>query len=125
MDVPIEGASTPAYAGKYENLALTRDEHGVLVLRFHTDDGPIVFTGRTHEDLPAALEEISLDRENKALVQRQTLNINLRRRIIQDVPFGMALKVSLPPTSPIRGELAPMLKGVRVAARARGCRRSV
>ena len=68
MDASLGGASTPAYAGKYENLAVTRDEHGVLVLRFHTDEGPIVFTGKTHEDLPAALEEISLDRENKALV---------------------------------------------------------
>jgi enoyl-CoA hydratase/carnithine racemase len=27
-----------------------------------------VFTGQTHQDFPAALEEISLDRENKALV---------------------------------------------------------
>jgi hypothetical protein len=27
-----------------------------------------VFTGQTHQDFPAALEEISLDRENTALV---------------------------------------------------------
>jgi enoyl-CoA hydratase/carnithine racemase len=58
----------PAYFDRYENLAFTRDDHGVLVLRFHTAVGPVVFTGRIHEDLPSALEEISLDRENKALV---------------------------------------------------------
>jgi hypothetical protein len=52
--------STPAYFDKYENLALARDEDGVLVLRFHTDGGPLVFTGRTHADFLAALEEISL-----------------------------------------------------------------
>jgi enoyl-CoA hydratase/carnithine racemase len=40
----------------------------VLIVRFHTDGGPVVFTGQTHEDLPAALEQISLDRDNKALV---------------------------------------------------------
>jgi enoyl-CoA hydratase/carnithine racemase len=56
-----------AYFDKYENLAFTRD-NGVLTLRFHTNSGPIIFTGQTHEDLPAALEEIALDRENEALV---------------------------------------------------------
>jgi enoyl-CoA hydratase/carnithine racemase len=58
----------PAYFDEYENLGLSRDDDGVLVLRFHTNGGPIVFTGQTHQDLPAALEAISLDRDNKALV---------------------------------------------------------
>src|ERR1700745_3691555 len=58
----------PAYASSYENLAFTRDDDGVLVLRFHTNGGPITFTGRTHSDSPAALEQISLDHDNKALV---------------------------------------------------------
>jgi enoyl-CoA hydratase/carnithine racemase len=58
----------PAYASRYANMAFARDDQGVLVLRFHTDGGPVVFTGQTHEDLPVALEEISLDRANKALV---------------------------------------------------------
>ena len=58
----------PAYADKHENLTLTRVDDGVLVLRFHTRAGPDVFTGQTHQDFPAALEEISLGRENKALV---------------------------------------------------------
>lgn len=60
--------SSSAYMGKYENLAFTRDDDGVLVLRFHTNGGPILFTGQTHEDFPAALEELSLDQANKALV---------------------------------------------------------
>ena len=60
--------STPSYFESYENLAFARDDQGVLVMRFHTNGGPIVFTGRTHEDFPAALEEISLDRDNRALV---------------------------------------------------------
>lgn len=60
--------ANPDYFDKYENLAFTRDEHGVLLLRFHTDGAPIVFTGQTHEDFPAALEELSLDTGNKALV---------------------------------------------------------
>ncbi len=60
--------TNPAYFDKYENFAFTRDDDGVLVLRFHTNGGPIVFTGQTHQDFPAALEEMALDRDNKALV---------------------------------------------------------
>jgi enoyl-CoA hydratase/carnithine racemase len=59
---------TPSYFDKYENFSFIRDEAGVLVLRFHTKGGPIVFTGQTHQDLPGALEEISLDHGNAALV---------------------------------------------------------
>ena len=31
-------SSSPDYFGRYENLALTRSESGVLTLRFHTGD---------------------------------------------------------------------------------------
>jgi enoyl-CoA hydratase/carnithine racemase len=68
VNVATRGVATPAYANRYENLAFTRDADGVLVLRFHTSGGPIIFTGKTHEDLPGALEEVSLDSENTALV---------------------------------------------------------
>ena len=47
--------TTPSYFDAYENLAMTRDGNGVLTVRFHTDGGPMVFTGRTHEDFPRAL----------------------------------------------------------------------
>ena len=60
--------STPEYFEKYENLAFTRDDYGVLVLRFHTNGGPVVFTGQMHQELPVALEELSLDLDNRALV---------------------------------------------------------
>jgi enoyl-CoA hydratase/carnithine racemase len=58
----------PSYFDRYDNLAFSREDDGVLVLRFHTNGGPITFTGQTHEDLPAALEELSLDADNAALV---------------------------------------------------------
>ena len=60
--------STPAYFERYENLAFNRDDAGVLVLRFHTKGGPVVFTGQTHSDFTEVLEELSLDRDNSALV---------------------------------------------------------
>jgi enoyl-CoA hydratase/carnithine racemase len=60
--------SNPSYSGAYKNLAMSRDDNGVLTVRFHTDGGPIVFTEQTHEDLPRALEDISLDGDNHAMV---------------------------------------------------------
>lgn len=49
----------PDYFSQDQNLAFDREDNGVLTLRFHTDGGPIVFTGQTHEDLPRALEGIA------------------------------------------------------------------
>jgi enoyl-CoA hydratase/carnithine racemase len=37
-------------------------------MRFHTKDEPIVFTGKTHEDLPVGLEKIALDGDNRAMI---------------------------------------------------------
>lgn len=58
----------PSYFSRYKELAFDRTDDGVLTMRFHTDGGPITFTGGTHEDLPAALEEIGLDQDNRALI---------------------------------------------------------
>lgn len=60
--------TTHGYFTQYENFDLTRGEDGVLLVRLHTDGGPLTFTGQTHEDFPALLEEIALDRDNKAMV---------------------------------------------------------
>lgn len=60
--------SEPAYFTRYENLSFERTEDGILTLRFHTNGGPITFTGRTHQDLPAALEDIALDSDNTGLI---------------------------------------------------------
>ncbi len=61
-------SATPGYFTRYENFAFERTDDGVLTLRFHTNGGPITFTGQTHEDLPQALEEIALDQNNRALL---------------------------------------------------------
>jgi enoyl-CoA hydratase/carnithine racemase len=59
---------TPDYFARYENFALTRSDGGVLTLRFHTNGGPVTFTGTTHSDFPRLLEHIAFDRDNKVLV---------------------------------------------------------
>jgi enoyl-CoA hydratase/carnithine racemase len=60
--------SKPSYFTEYANFAIDRTEDGVLTVRFHTDGGPIIFTGQTHADFPALLEAIALDADNKAMV---------------------------------------------------------
>jgi enoyl-CoA hydratase/carnithine racemase len=60
--------TNPSYFDSYQNLEFSRDDNGVLIMRFHTDHGPILFTGQTHEDLPHALEAISLDQDNRAMI---------------------------------------------------------
>jgi enoyl-CoA hydratase/carnithine racemase len=63
---PLRGKGSPRI-DESENLAFSGDEERVLVLRFHADGGPVVFTGQIHQDFPAALEALSLDRDSKAL----------------------------------------------------------
>lgn len=58
----------PDYFARYENLALTRSDSGVLTVRFHTDGGPILFTGKAHREFPRALAEIGADRDNRVVV---------------------------------------------------------
>jgi hypothetical protein len=65
---------TPSYFGRFDNFAFAQDEAGVLQ--------------RGIEIASKLAAKPALSRS----VQKQTLNINLRRRITQDVPFGMALE---------------------------------
>src|ERR1700746_473712 len=60
--------SQPGYFSAYENFALERSPSGVLTVRFHTDGGPVVFTGTTHHDFPRLIEEIAYDRDNTVVV---------------------------------------------------------
>jgi enoyl-CoA hydratase/carnithine racemase len=60
--------SDPAYFSHYDNLRMSRDEAGVLLLRMHTDDGPIVWNGKTHRDFVDAFYEVGRDRRNRAVV---------------------------------------------------------
>ena len=93
---------TPDYFTRYENLHMERTPSGVLTLRFHTDDGPVTFTGTTHRDLPKALAEIGDDRDNKVLVVTGTGD-NFMDAIDGDsLPAGVgtARHVLARPTSP-------------------------
>jgi enoyl-CoA hydratase/carnithine racemase len=57
-----------SYFDVYENFALSRSATGVLTVRFHTNNGPITFTGTTHSQFPRLLEDIAFDRDNQVMV---------------------------------------------------------
>jgi len=67
-DTPSDDREVPSYFTAYEALRLTRTASGVLTVAFHTDGGPVVFTGQLHEDLPKLLAQIGDDRDNRVLV---------------------------------------------------------
>ncbi|MFM0277893.1 hypothetical protein P0D75_07725 [Paraburkholderia sediminicola] len=56
------------YFTAYRNLKLTRDEDGVLVVQFHTDEGPLTFTAEAHTEVVEAFYRISQDRANKIVI---------------------------------------------------------
>jgi enoyl-CoA hydratase/carnithine racemase len=61
-------ASQPDYFTRYENLHMERTASGVLTMRWHTNNGPLIYSRTTEDDLPRALADIGADRDNKVLV---------------------------------------------------------
>jgi enoyl-CoA hydratase/carnithine racemase len=58
----------PAYFTKYENLDFSRDQNGILEVRMHTNNGSLIFTGKTHQDFVDAFYDISRDRDNRVVI---------------------------------------------------------
>ena len=58
----------PEYFSRYDNLHISRDEAGVLLLRMHSEGGPLVWNGKTHREFADAFYDISRDRRTRAVV---------------------------------------------------------
>jgi enoyl-CoA hydratase/carnithine racemase len=56
------------YFGAYRSTKLTRDTNGVLVVEFHSNGGPLIFTAQDHTELVDAFYRISQDRANKIVI---------------------------------------------------------
>jgi enoyl-CoA hydratase/carnithine racemase len=56
------------YFTAYSNLKLTRDTNGVLVVEFHSNGGPLIFTAQAHTAVVDAFYRISQDRANKIVI---------------------------------------------------------
>ena len=57
-----------AYFTAYASLKLARDAQGVLVVQFHSNNGPLTFTARDHTDFVDAFYRIAQDRANKIVI---------------------------------------------------------
>jgi len=66
--VYAQGEAIPDYFNKYEHIKMKRTNDGILEVRFHTDNGPIVFTGKDHTVFVEAFFMISQDRNNKVVI---------------------------------------------------------
>ncbi len=58
----------PDYFSGYRSLKLTRDTRGVLVVEFHTNGGPLIFTAQDHTEVVDAFYRIAQDRANKIVI---------------------------------------------------------
>src|SRR6202047_4888365 len=56
------------YFADYHNLKLTRDDKGVLVAEFHSDDGQFIMTAQSHTEFVDAFYRIAQDRANKIVI---------------------------------------------------------
>lgn len=58
----------PAYFDKYPTIALERDELGILVMRFHSENGPVAYTPQHHVDWTNAFYDAGSDPDNAVLI---------------------------------------------------------
>jgi enoyl-CoA hydratase/carnithine racemase len=58
----------PDYFAIYRSLKLTRDVNGVLIVEFHSNGGPFIFTAQDHTEFVDAFYRIAQDRANKIVI---------------------------------------------------------
>lgn len=59
---------TPAYFTRYDQVAMRRDEDGILEVRLHTNGGECKFGPRTHEHMVDAFYDISRDPDTRVVI---------------------------------------------------------
>jgi enoyl-CoA hydratase/carnithine racemase len=67
MEVLMQEAKL-AYLTAYRSLKLMRDAEGVLVVEFHSNGGPFIFTAQDHTQFVDAFYRIAQDRANKIVI---------------------------------------------------------
>ena len=60
------------YRDAYRHIAMERDEQGILLLRFHTDGGPLIWSEPVHAELGHCFGQIAADRDNRVIVMTGT-----------------------------------------------------
>jgi enoyl-CoA hydratase/carnithine racemase len=58
----------PAYFERYPTIHFERDNQGVLLMRLHSNGGPVVYAAQNHSDWCSAFYEVGADRANKVVI---------------------------------------------------------
>jgi enoyl-CoA hydratase/carnithine racemase len=61
-------ATLDDYRDRYDNIAISRGDDGVLEVRLHTDGGPLAWSAAAHRDLGLAFTDIATDQENRVVL---------------------------------------------------------
>src|SRR5699024_1396785 len=61
-------STNPRYFSEYETIDFERDGAGVLVMRLHSDNGPVQYSTRHHADWVHAFYDVGIDRDNRAVI---------------------------------------------------------
>jgi len=56
------------YRDAFPNARLNRSENGVLEVVLHTEGGPLIFNGHTHEQFVDLFHVIGDDRDNRVII---------------------------------------------------------
>src|SRR5579863_3757688 len=57
-----------SYRDTFPNARLSRTESGVIEVALHTNGGPLVFNGHTHEQFVELFHAIGADRDNRVVI---------------------------------------------------------
>lgn len=58
----------PAYFDRYPTIHFERDADGILLLRLHSNGGPVVYASQNHSDWCSAFYEVGADRGNHVVI---------------------------------------------------------
>ena len=65
-------ASFNDYARRYETITMTRDEHGVLEMTFHSGGDSLRWSGLAHSDMANAFRKVANDAANRIVLMTGT-----------------------------------------------------
>lgn len=60
------------YSQRYSHIAMERDAHGVLEIRFHSDGGELIWGDEPHTELAYAFGDIADDPDNRVVIMTGT-----------------------------------------------------
>ena len=57
-----------AYFDRYPTIHFERDEQGILLMRLHSDGGPVAYAAQHHRDWVRAFYDVGFDRDNRVVI---------------------------------------------------------